>query len=139
MDLGFQIFIMSVTNIRVVFLLGIYELTHFSCLNTFHILVLYICWIKAMVLGMLGFFFFWLRCVACRILVPWPGIEPRPPAVEAPSPNHWTAREVWNWHSLDKDSGLVTPDSYCSMPIWSSSYAIWKNNSVSPLANILLV
>ena len=32
--------------------------------------------------------------VACGILVPRPGIEPRPPAVEAWSLNHWTAREV---------------------------------------------
>ena len=30
---------------------------------------------------------------ACRILVPWPGIEPVPPAVEVWSPNHWTTRE----------------------------------------------
>ena len=27
-------------------------------------------------------------------LIPWPGIEPVPPAVEVHSPNHWTAREV---------------------------------------------
>ena len=32
--------------------------------------------------------------MACRILVPRPGIEPVPPAVEAGSLNHWTAREV---------------------------------------------
>ena len=32
--------------------------------------------------------------LACRILVPWAGIEPSPPAVEAQSPNHWTTREV---------------------------------------------
>ena len=32
--------------------------------------------------------------MACRILVPRPGIEPVPHAVEARSPNHWTAREV---------------------------------------------
>ena len=32
--------------------------------------------------------------LACGILVPWPGIEPVAPAVEAQSPNHWTAREV---------------------------------------------
>ena len=31
--------------------------------------------------------------MACRILVPQPGIEPVPPAVEAQSPNHWAARE----------------------------------------------
>ena len=30
---------------------------------------------------------------ACGILVPRPGVEPVPPAVEAQSPNHWTARE----------------------------------------------
>ena len=38
-----------------------------------------------------------------RILVPWPGIEPVPPAVEVRSPNHWTTKEslymmsiLWN-------------------------------------------
>ena len=39
------------------------------------------------------FFSFWLYCVACQILVLPPGIKPGPPAVEAQSPNHWTARE----------------------------------------------
>ena len=32
--------------------------------------------------------------MACVILVPRAGIEPTPPAVEAWSLNHWTAREV---------------------------------------------
>ena len=32
--------------------------------------------------------------MACRILVPRPGINPVPPALEARSLNHWTAREV---------------------------------------------
>ena len=32
--------------------------------------------------------------MACGILVPGPGIEPAPPALEAWSPNHWTTREV---------------------------------------------
>ena len=32
--------------------------------------------------------------MACGILVPSPGIEPRPSAVKAQSPNHWTAREL---------------------------------------------
>ena len=36
------------------------------------------------------FIIFWPCCVACRILVPQPGIKPVPPAVEAPSLNHWT-------------------------------------------------
>ena len=41
----------------------------------------------------LFYFIFWLRRTACGILVPRPGIEPVPPAVEAQGPNHWTARE----------------------------------------------
>ena len=40
------------------------------------------------------FFLFWPQQEACRILAPQPGIKPVPPAVEAQSPNHWTAREV---------------------------------------------
>ena len=36
---------------------------------------------------------FWPCCVACRILVPQPGIKPVLSALEARSPNHWTARE----------------------------------------------
>ena len=39
-------------------------------------------------------FFFLPHCTACRILVPRPGIEPVPSAVEAWSLNHWTTREV---------------------------------------------
>ena len=38
-------------------------------------------------------FVFWLRRAACGTLVPWPGVEPGPMAVKAPSPNHWTTRE----------------------------------------------
>ena len=40
------------------------------------------------------FFFFFFGHMACRILVPRPGIKPLPPALEAQSLNHWTAREV---------------------------------------------
>ena len=37
--------------------------------------------------------FFWLRCTACGILDPQPGIEPGPSALKAQSPNYRTARE----------------------------------------------
>ena len=37
-------------------------------------------------------FIYWACCVACGILVPQPGIKPRPLAVKVQSPNHWTAR-----------------------------------------------
>ena len=39
------------------------------------------------------FFFLWSRTVY-GILVPQPGIEPAPPALEAQSLNLWTARKV---------------------------------------------
>lgn len=29
-----------------------------------------------------------------QVLVPWPGIEPTPPALLARIPKHWTAKEV---------------------------------------------
>ena len=44
--------------------------------------------------NILFFFFFWPHGAACGILVPRPGIKPVPPALEAQSLNHWTAREV---------------------------------------------
>ena len=44
------------------------------------------------IVGLFGVF--WQHRKACGILVPQPGMEPVPPAAEAQSPNHWTAREV---------------------------------------------
>ena len=35
--------------------------------------------------------------LACKILVPLPGMEPRPPAVRVHSPNHWIVREFPRW------------------------------------------
>ena len=40
------------------------------------------------------FLFLLKHRTACGILVPRPGTELEPPAVEARSLNHWTAREV---------------------------------------------
>ena len=40
------------------------------------------------------FLIFWPCLAACRILLPRPGMEPTPPAVEGRSLNHWTTREV---------------------------------------------
>ena len=40
------------------------------------------------------FWFFWPSATACGTLVPRPGIEPAPPALEAWSLKHWTARDV---------------------------------------------
>ena len=46
-------------------------------------------------------FIFWLCHAACGILVPWPGIEPRPTAVKALSRNHWTTREFPLGHCFE--------------------------------------
>ena len=48
------------------------------------------CWVYLL---LLLFVYFWLCCMTCDVLVPQPGIEPEPPAVKAPNPNHWTARD----------------------------------------------
>ena len=40
------------------------------------------------------FFFFWLLCMACRILVPLSGIESSVPALEVQSLKHWIAKEL---------------------------------------------
>ena len=50
--------------------------------------------IQGLYLSFYFFELFWLCLLASGILVPWPGIEPAPPAVEAQSLNHRTAREV---------------------------------------------
>ena len=39
-------------------------------------------------------YFFWPHHTACKIFVPWPGIEPGTLAVKVPGPNPWTAREL---------------------------------------------
>ena len=48
------------------------------------------------------FWFLWLQLhpAACKILVPQPGIEPRPSRVEEQNPNHWTAREILDFYVL---------------------------------------
>ena len=53
------------------------------------------------------FFFFWLHCTPCEILVSWSGIKPMPSAVKAWRPNHWTAREFPNGFSLIKIDGIL--------------------------------
>ena len=44
--------------------------------------------------ALISFSFFCPHGEACRILVPWSGIEPRPSAMRTQSPNHCTTREV---------------------------------------------
>ena len=58
-----------------------------------------------------NFFFFLPSPVARGILVPQPGIKPVPPALEAQSLNHWTAREVpgcdYFWKNVKSDGTVL--------------------------------
>ena len=57
------------------------------------------------------FSFFYFGCTTryAGILVPRPGIEPSPPAVEARSLNHWTAREVQETSIFKQRRAVVGP------------------------------
>ena len=49
---------------------------------------------STLAISLIGAIVFWPYPAAYGILVPRPGIEPKPSAVRSPSPNHWTAREI---------------------------------------------
>ena len=49
-------------------------------------------------------FLFFFGCAARHVELPWPGIEPMPPAVEAQSLNHWTTREILYFFFLNHKS-----------------------------------
>jgi len=74
------------------------------------------------------FFFFCSNHMACRILVPPPGFEALPLAVEVQNLNHWTTREVWRlifWYSL----GLVLPilARLTDIFLWLSFSSDWQS------------
>lgn len=53
------------------------------------------------------FFFSFLHCVACGILVPQSRIEPMHPEVEAQTANHWASREALNSLLIDFKISVV--------------------------------
>ena len=72
---------------------------------------------------------FWPHCVACGILVPWPGIEPVPPALEAWSPSHWTAREFPTIFVMQDFPGcpvVRTPRFHC----WGPGFDPWQGTKI---------
>ena len=71
------------------------------------------------------------RDLSCTMqdLVPWPGVEPGSPALEARSLNHWTIREVpgfYFWVSLKTERGNWI--SYSEK--WTSSWYITKSQNL---------
>ena len=66
----------------------------------------------------LFWFVFLPHLVTLKILVPWPGIEPMLPAMEAWSFNHWTTREVLHL-VLTTKSPVLSPHSQANWDVWS--------------------
>ena len=64
--------------------------------------------------------FIYLHHLAHRILVPPPGIEPVPSAVEAQTPNHWPSRAVPGLLLL-LSQGLCGGRCACGLPLSSSA------------------
>ena len=73
-------------------------------------------------------FFFFLPCwAACGILIPQPGIKPRPLAVRAQSPNYWTTREFPGVGFYF----LVTAEHLVRAECWKSE-ALWRSRQGKP-------
>ena len=85
---------------------------------------------------MFVYFTFWLHHRACRILVPQPGIEPAPPAVQVQSLNPWTAREVPPIVKIPFVAGVPQPPSAVPpepspTPVWGK-HCLPRNRSLVP-------
>ena len=63
--------------------------------------------------------FFWVHCMACRILVPWSGTKSMPPAMETWNPNRWTTREFPQETFLD--------ENLCKVSFIEAIYATKRN------------
>ena len=88
----------------------------------------------------------WPHCLACGVLDLRPGTEAMPPAVEAQSLNHWTAREISSslllqLQSLDQWLALIMKNWYyfygaCSLTVWWINK--WSPSSSSYLKHHVL-
>ena len=95
----FNQFVKNYLLLFLIFMTASHQLTWWKITFFYiHILVYFIAGVTnlwALSTGQFNFFFFCPCHVACRgIPAPWPGTELVPPAVEAWSLNHWTAREI---------------------------------------------
>ena len=77
------------THLHLHILLILSPILHYNC-----IVILFRSFIFFKDIIFFFFLIFWTCPVACRILVPQPGMGPTSPAVEVWSLNHWTTREV---------------------------------------------
>ena len=85
------------------------------------------------VISFFSFFFYFGVChVTYRTLVPWPGIESVPHAFGTWNPNHWTAREIPESHSLNL---IPTPNTH-STEVVSPSSKLPKHPSISLMQHL---
>ena len=95
------------------------------------------------------FFFFFFGCTMWHVELPWPGIEPTPPAVEAQSLNHWTTWEALMGSFYNKQvdengteqkefTSVIASQRPCSIPVlpkYGSPNAIYVLNVHSNILN----
>ena len=94
---------------------------------------------NAFVYSFLQHTFFFFGCTSSGVLVPQPGMEPVPPAVEAWRPNHWTAREVPPLYYFSLTHYCLLPGlllylpnlspSFCPYPSSLHYYSWWSDSS----------
>ena len=88
----------------------------------FFLIFIYLFWLYRVLVAVRGIFFFLvaacgLLVAACMWdLVPWPGIEPRPPALGAWSLTHWTTREI-PWVFCHRDGSRGSKDAASTLLI----------------------
>ena len=84
-------------------------------------------------------FFFWPHCAACGILVPRPGIEPVPRAVEVGSPNHWTAREFSVSPFLNNPGAFVLNPSLVPRWQWALYWVDLSESAANPWVGTVII
>ena len=76
----------------------------------FFFLNIYLFWLCRVLVVAHGIFVVACLVAACVWdLVPWPGVEPGPPALGAQSVTHWTTREVPQYNILNRAFESVVP------------------------------
>ena len=82
-------------------------------------LFVFVCLIHWVFFAVWGIFSCGMQTLSCSMyyLVPWPGIEPEPPALREQSLSHWTTREVPLGISVEAfSSSEIHPSSISSLP-----------------------
>ena len=83
--------------------------------------------------------------MACRTLIPWPGIKPVPPVVEGHSLNLWTTRKVpvildWSIDKLTGCSSLKRQNLLTDGPHFRSWYldpgVLWRHVSIVSISGV---